>query len=73
MWEVEKRLEILQGFIGKEINTLFLQSTIESEALQVRKLLELIAYSSLVAHKEAYQAVRADIAKDWHAQHDHTI
>jgi hypothetical protein len=60
-------LEILQAFIRKEITSLYLQATIESEALQLRKLLELISYSSLIAHKQAYKAVRSDIAKDWHA------
>lgn len=67
MWEAEKRLEVLHAFMRKEITSLYLQATIESEALQIRKLLELISYSSLVAHKEAYKAARAEISKDWHA------
>lgn len=66
MWEAEKRLEVLNGFINKEISSLYLQTTIESEALQLRKVLELIAYASLVAHKEEYENVRNDISKDWH-------
>ena len=33
----------------------------------MRKLLELIAFSSLVSYKDAYRSVRHDIAKDWHA------
>lgn len=67
MWEAEKRLEVLNGFVNEEINTLYLQTTIESEALQLRKLLELIAYASLVSHKKEYENVRNDISKDWHA------
>ena len=67
MLEVEKRLEVLNGFISKEIGALYVQTTIESEALQLRKILELIAYSSLIAHKTAYESIRSDISKDWHA------
>lgn len=68
MREAEKRLEVLNAFINKETNAVYLQTTIESEALQLRKLLELIAYASLVAHKDAYKSVRKDIDKDWHAK-----
>jgi len=68
MWEVEKRLEVLNGFISGEIDSLYLLATIESEALQLRKILELIAFASLVTHKEAYESVRKDILKDWHAK-----
>jgi hypothetical protein len=68
MWELEKRLEILNSFSKKEIHTLYLQATIESEALQLRKILELIAYASLVAHKDAYIKVRKSINLDWHAK-----
>jgi hypothetical protein len=68
MWEVEKRLETLTSFNKQESDSLYLQCTIESEALQIRKILELIAYASLVAHKDAYQIVRKEISKDWHAE-----
>ncbi|EGQ8204581.1 hypothetical protein [Vibrio cholerae] len=68
MWEVDKRLEILKALSSENINVMYPQATIETEALQLRKTLELIAYSSLVAHKELYESVRADIAKDWHAK-----
>lgn len=67
MWETEKRLEVLHGYIKEEINSLYLQATIEAEALQLRKILELIAYASLVSNKEVYESVRNDISKDWHA------
>lgn len=68
MWEAEKRLEVLNGFIKGEINSLYLLATIESEALQLRKLLELIAYASLISHKVAYKMIKDDISKDWHAK-----
>lgn len=68
MWEAEKRLEVLKGYVNCDIHSLYLQATIESEALQLRKLLELIAYSSLISHKFEYESVRDDISKDWHAK-----
>lgn len=67
MWEADKRLEVLNGFVNKEIHSLYLKATVESEALQIRKTLELIAYSSLIAHKDEYELIRNDISREWHA------
>jgi hypothetical protein len=39
----------------------------ESALLQIRKSLELIAFSSLVSNKDGYESVRGSIGKDWHA------
>jgi hypothetical protein len=68
MWEIEKRLEVLKALISGEADVIYLKAQIETEALQLRKVLELIAYSSLVCHQEQYRAIREDIAKDWHAK-----
>ncbi|WPC04101.1 hypothetical protein SBP02_15150 [Pseudomonas benzenivorans] len=67
MRECRYRIETLRDFTSGKTHCTYLQTTIESEALQLRKLLELIAYSSLVSYQEAYRSVRSDIAKDWHA------
>lgn len=67
MWEIDKRIEVLKALCDGEANVLYLKTKIETEALQLRKILELIAYASLIAHKEQYKEVRADIAKDYHA------
>lgn len=67
MWECRNRIEALRDLVEGRTNCTFLQTTIESEALQLRKLLELIAFASLVSYQEAYRAIRDDIAKDWHA------
>ncbi|AZR40728.1 hypothetical protein MTMN5_01277 [Marinobacter salarius] len=67
MWECRYRIDALRDFTSGKTHCTYLQTTIESEALQLRKLLELIAYSSLVSYQEAYRSVRSDIAKDWHA------
>ncbi len=67
MWECRYRVETLRDFTSGKTHCTYLQTTIEAEALQLRKLLELVAYSSLVSYQEAYRSVRKDIAKDWHA------
>ncbi|MGI2174866.1 hypothetical protein [Shewanella ulleungensis] len=67
MLECRYRVETLRDFTSGKTHCTYLQTTIESEALQLRKLLELIAFSSLVSYKEAYYSVRSDITKDWHA------
>ncbi len=68
MWEIHKRLETIKSLNQGKSDSLYVQCTIESEALQIRKILELIAYASLLSHKEAYKIVRQDISKDWHAK-----
>ncbi|GGC90616.1 hypothetical protein GCM10007418_07940 [Halopseudomonas salina] len=67
MLECRYRVETLRDFTSGKTHCTYLQTTIESEALQLRKLLELIAFSTLVSYQEAYRSVRSDIAKDWHA------
>jgi hypothetical protein len=67
MWECRYRLETLRDFVAGRTYCTYLQAMIESEALQLRKLLELIVFASLVSNQDAYRAVRDDIAKDWHA------
>ena len=68
LWEVSKRLEVLHAFIDKKIDNIYLQVSVESEALQIRKILELIAYASLISHKEAYEEARNNFSRDWHAK-----
>lgn len=68
MLECRYRIQTLRDFISGRTHCTYLQTTIESEALQLRKLLELIAFSSLVSYQDAYRSIRNDIAKDWHAR-----
>jgi hypothetical protein len=39
----------------------------ESALLQIRKSLELIAFSSLASNKDGYESARGGVEKDWHA------
>ena len=68
MEEIKKRIEVIRAFIDGRSNTLYKQTNAESICLQVRKILELIALSSLVANKDAYAKNRKKFAKDWHAK-----
>lgn len=67
MSEIDRRLEVLRDFQSGTASTTYLQTNIESQALQLRKILELIAYASLLPNRKAYENARNDIQKDWHA------
>ncbi len=66
MHEARLRLNVLRSLSSGESNTTYVRTNTESICLQLQKVLELIAFSSLVSHREAYSKVRQDIAKDWH-------
>ena len=68
MEEIKKRTNVVTGFIRGEINSKYLITTAESTALQIRKVLELIALSSLVANHEQYRKQRVHFRKDWNAK-----
>jgi hypothetical protein len=42
-------------------------ATLETVCLQIRKILELVAFGSLVANKEAYTATYAKVSRAWNA------
>jgi hypothetical protein len=68
MSKVRIRLTVVRAFLDKEVHAVYERASTESMCLQLRKVLELIAFSALVSHREAYTKVRADIAKDWHGK-----
>lgn len=67
MEEIKLRVTVVQFFLAGKGNALWAPSTIESACLQIRKILELIAFGSLVANKEAYTTVYAKVSKAWNA------
>jgi hypothetical protein len=67
MRETMRRVEVLDEFVAGRARTTYPQTTAESMCLQIRKVLEIIAYSSLVSHRQSYVAVRKNFARDWHA------
>ena len=68
MEEVKRRTSVIQGCLGGQINILYQATTIECAALQLRKILELIALASLVAHKDEYARQYPKFASNWHAE-----
>lgn len=68
MYEASLRLETLRDLVSGVRVTRYNITAIESEALQLRKLLEVIAYASLVSNREPYEEIKNDLAKDWHAE-----
>lgn len=66
MGEVRMRIETSNDLISGRTRTTYIQTNVESICLQIRKTLELVAFGSLVCHREEYSNVRA-ITNDWHA------
>ncbi len=67
MEEIKRRMNVLDFFARSERSAMYTPTTVESACLQLRKILELIAFGSLVANEEAYSAVYSDFAKHWNA------
>lgn len=68
MDEVKKRTTVIQGFLDGKINAIYPATTIESAALQLRKIMELIALGSLVVNKEEYANNYEKFAHHYHAE-----
>ena len=68
MEEIKRRTEVVNGFQTGQCSTLYLQTTAESVALQIRKILELVALASMVANKTEYSRYRQNFYKDWNAK-----
>ena len=68
MEEIKKRTEVVDGFLTGRCHAMFLQSTVESVALQIRKILELIALASMAANRSEYAQHRKNFQKDWNAK-----
>jgi hypothetical protein len=67
MKELKLRMEVLRFFLTGKGHALYQPPTVESCCLQVRKMLELIAFASLAANKDLYSAAFAKFATHWHA------
>jgi len=68
MEEIKMRTEVVRSFAEGQSVTPYKQTTAESICLQIRKILELIALSSLVANKEEYSKIREKFHRDYHAK-----
>jgi hypothetical protein len=68
MEEIKKRLDAITPFLERKITTGFLMTDLEFICLQYRKVLELIALSSLCANRKKYEQTRKQFHKEWKAE-----
>src|SRR3989442_14231436 len=68
MQEVRARLKLIESVTAKQLTTGQPFSDVEFVFLQLRKILELIAFASLSANKEQYSAAHAKFATHWNAK-----
>lgn len=68
MEEVKRRTEVINGFLTRKCNAMYVQTTAESVSLQIRKILELIALASLAANRSEYAKHRKHFHTDWNAK-----
>lgn len=68
MEEIKKRIEVLDSLVDQKISTPYLIINVELACIQLRKILELIAFSSVVANKKEFQTVQSKLEKLWNAK-----
>ena len=68
MVDVRRRTEVVKCFVSGTCHAKYDVSTAECIALQIRKILELIALASLVANKDEYRKQHANFALHWQAK-----
>ena len=67
MQEIVKRTEVIDSFLTKKSNALYLPTTVESIYLQFRNILELIATASLIVNDTAQLLMNKQGVRKWHA------
>jgi len=65
MWEMQKRVNVVEALINDKVSFSYLAPKIESTVLQIRKILELIALSSLAANKELFEINKKKFEDKW--------
>lgn len=68
MREAKDRMLVVHRLLVGEVTTGFMQTNVEIIYLQYRKVLELIAFGSLIANLDAYAKIREKYSSDWHAK-----
>jgi hypothetical protein len=67
MEEIKRRTDVIRWIIKREKTTGYIHTDVETACLQMRKILELIALSSLIANNEEYSRQYQKFAEHWHA------
>lgn len=68
MEEIKLRLEVVDLYLTKQQRGKFPGIDFEFVSLQLRKILELVAFGSLVANQKAYSSAHKDFATHWNAR-----
>ncbi len=68
MEEVKKRVVVIESLLNKTVNTPYLITNVEFACIQVRKILELVALSGLIANKVEFQKVKMNLENLWNAK-----
>lgn len=68
LFEMRKRIEVALGIVDHMNTTGVLITDIELVSIQFRKIIELIALSSLVANIDEYAKLRERFKEDWNAR-----
>ena len=66
--KIKWRTNAIMDIITQRVTTTYLMTNIEFCALQIRKILELIAFSSLISDMDVYKQQLKNIAKMWNAK-----
>lgn len=66
--EIKRRTAVIDAFLSGSAHAVYLPTTVESVCLQVRKILELIAFSSLVANIDLYSKQYEKFSENWNAK-----
>lgn len=67
MEEVKRRVAVAQNFLESPGSAIYFQSAVESAVLQIRKILERIAFGSLIANRSVYEQTYDNFSKTWNA------
>lgn len=68
MAEIKRRVAVIDFFLTGGGHALYVPTTVESVCLQLRKVMELIAFGSLVANKDIYSTTYEKFAAHWNAR-----
>ena len=66
--EVKTRLALIRSVLGGSLTAGSELFNYEIVAMHLRKTLEVVAFGSMTANREAYSAAHADFAKHWNAK-----
>lgn len=69
MTEIKKRHEVILAILNHRATTSVKITDIETIALQIRKILELVALGSLVLNKEKYSEMHKNFSSQWNAKY----